>query len=596
MSSRAIPCPQCRAALRSDRPLPDNKKLRCPQCGASFRVPADNGETIATTAGGQWPMSGVQTAPRLHYTAPGSSGSRMGVVALLAGVLVLGGMIAAATYLTQPQSSPSVVQPKKESRASEEGQRLTEARRQLDEERRQLEEEKKRLAFARRMREAEEALTKKRYAAAEKAYTEALKLYPDDADAKNGLTAAKTSALAAEAVASHAKEEQQKRDTEIGRLLGQGRAAMAKKEFAAAVRAFTMAKQLAPDNADASKALEGALAAVDADAGEKRKLADYQTHLDAGRAALTAGRFEEAVREFQAALKSLPEDATAAINLQTAQNRLAAGADLAKRQEAFADLMQRARAALNARRPDQAVPPLREAVKLFPDDRNVKKMLRAARLDASTVEAEYTRLMALGDSAMTRHRFEEANRLFTQAGEVLPGDRAAADKARAAADAVTDRQAALVAYQRFMTQAAIDMENQRFVSAIRNFQEALRILPNDANALQGLTDARSALAVAERRRAQLDALRVKGGTPLQQARFAEVLQSYNDALQTANVESRTLRGLAQVRYSRAMLAGRQALATNRNADAIRYFEEALQLAPGDPAASALLAQAQNRRK
>ena len=596
MSSRAIPCPQCRAALRSNRPLPDNKKLRCPQCGTSFRVSTDSGETIATAASGQRAASGMQTAPRLHYTAQGSSGSRVGVVALLAGVLVLGGMIAAAMYLTQPQSSPSVVQPKKESRASEDDRRLTEERRQLDGERRQLEEEKKRLAFARRMREAEEALTKKRYAAAEQAYTEALKLYPDDADAKNGLTAAKTSALAAEAVAAHAKEEEQKRDAEIARLLEQGRAAMGKKEFAAAVRAFTMAKQLAPDNADASKALEGALAAADSDNGEKRKLADYQSHLDAGRAALTAGRFEEAVREFQAALKSLPEDATAAINLQTAQNRLAAGADLAKRQEAFADLMQRARAALDARRPDQAAPPLKEAVKLFPDDKNAKKLLRAAMLDSATVEAEYTRLMALGDSAMTGHRFEEANRLFTQAGEVLPGDRAAADKARAAADASTDRQAALVAYQRFMTQAAIDMENQRFVSAIRNFQEALRIVPNDANALQGLTDGRVAHAAAERRRAQLDALMVKGATAFKQSQYAEAVQFYNDALQMATGDPRIMRGLTQARYGRAMLAGRQALATNRNADATRYFEEALQLAPGDPAASALLAQARIRRK
>ncbi len=596
MSTRAIPCPQCRAALRSDRPLPENKKLRCPQCGASFRAPTDNGATIAAPARGPSTASGVQTAPRLRYAAPGPPSSRTGVVALFAGVFVLGGMIAAAMYLSQPQPVPRVVPQKKESRASEEDQRLTEERRQLDEERRQLDEDNTRLAFARCMREGEEALTKKQYAAAEKAYTEALKLYPDDADAKNGLTAAKTSALAAEAVAAHARQEQQKRDAEIARLLEQGRAAMVKKEFAIAVRAFTMAKQLAPDNAEASKALEGALAASDAAVDEKRKLAAYQTHLDAGRAALTAGRFEEAVREFQAALKILPDDATAAINLQTAQNRLAAGAELAKRQEAFADLMQRARAALDARRPDQAVPPLKEAVKLFPDDKSAKKMLRIAMLDAASVEAEYTRLMALGDSAMTGHRFEEANRLFTQAGEVLPGDRAAADKARAAADAITDRQAALVAYQRFMTQAAIDMENQRFVSAVRGFQEALRIVPNDANALQGLADAHSALAAAERRRARLDALMLRGGTPLQQSQFAELIQYYNDALQMASGDPRMLRGLAQARYGRAMLAGRQALATNRNADAIRYFEEALQLAPGDPAASALLAQAQNRRK
>jgi hypothetical protein len=45
-----------------------------------------------------------------------------------------------------------------------------------------------------------------------------------------------------------------------------------------------------------------------------------------------------------------------------------------------------------------------------------------------------------------------------------------------------------------------------------------------------------------------------------------------------------------------MVQGRVALAANRNQDAIRYFEEALEQAPGDPAAMALLAQARVRRK
>jgi tetratricopeptide (TPR) repeat protein len=523
------------------------------------------------------------------------------VPALFAGVFLLGGMTVGAVYLAQPRPTPAVEEPKTpraeepDKRPSEDKQ-LAEERRQLEEERRQLEEDKKRLAFARRMREAEEALTKKQYAAAEKAYTEALKLYPDDADARNGLTAAKTSALASEAASANAKEERQKRDAEVARLMEQGKAAMGKKEFAAAVRAFTVAKQLAPDDADVGKALEGALASADADAGEKKKLADYQVHLDAGRAALTAGRFEEAVREFQAALNVLPDDQTAAINLKTAQNRLAAGAEMAKRQEAYAELMQRAQAALDAGRPDQAVPPLKQAAKLFPDDKNTQKMLKTALLDASTAEAEYNRLMALGDAAMSRQRFEEANRLYTQAGQALPGDRAAADKARAAANAVTDRQAAIVAYQRYMTQAALDMENQRYPSAVRNFQEALRIVPGDANALQGLTDARSAIAAATRQRGQLDTLLQKGATALQQLQYAEAITIYTDALRLAPGDPRATRGLSQARYGRAMVQGRVALAANRNQDAIRYFEEALEQAPGDPAAMALLAQARVRRK
>jgi tetratricopeptide (TPR) repeat protein len=584
--------------LRSSRSLPENKKVRCPQCGASFTTPAADAVFSATPP----PLPAV--AP-IEPSAVRSAGAKVWVPALFAGVFILGGMVVAGVYLAQPRSpvapAPAVEKPK-ETRTNEDAKqkpdedRLAEERRQLDEERRQLEEEKKGLAFARLMRQGEEALTKKQYTEAEKAYREALKLRPDDADAKSGLTAAKTSALAEKAVTEHTKEEQQKREAEIARLLEQGKTAMGKKEFAAAVRTFKIAKDLAPDNADVGKALDDALAAADADAGEKKKLADYQAHLDAGRAAMTAQRFDEAVREFQAALKVLPGDVTAALNLKTAQNRLAAGADLAKRQEAFADLMQRAQAALNAKRPDQAVPLLKEALKVFPDDKNARKSLQAAKLDAATAEAEYNRLLALGDAAMTRNRFEEANRLYTQAAQVLPGDPDATAKAQAAANAVTNRQAALVAYQRFMTQAALDMENLRYAGAIRNFQEALRVVPGDANALQGLADARAAVATLARQRGQYDALMLRGATALQKLQFAEAVQIYADSLRIVPNDPRALRGLSQAKYGRAMAQGRLALQANRQQDAIRHFEQALEIVPGDPTAMALLTQARIRRK
>jgi tetratricopeptide (TPR) repeat protein len=525
------------------------------------------------------------------------------VPALFAGVFLLGGMIVATVYLAQPRpappppaESPPPVHVEDHERRHAEEKELAEEREKLDEERRQITEEKKRLAFARLMRQAEDALTKKHYVEAEKSYGDALKLYPEDADAKTGLVAAKTSALAAEAVTAQAEEDHEKRQTEVARLLEQGKTAMGRKEFAAAVRVFTVAKQLAPEDADVRKALDDALAAADADAVEKQKLADYQKHLDAGRTAMTAQRFDDAVKEFQAALKVLPGDATAAINLKTAQNRLDAGADLAKRQATFADLMERAQAALNAKRPDRAIQPLSAAHKLFPDDKNVRKLLQSAKLDAASAQAEYNRLLALGDAAMNRQRFEEANRLFTQASQVLPGDAVATDKAQAALNAVTNRQAALVAYQRFMTQAALDLENQRFTSAIRNYQEALRVVPGDANALQGLADARAALATLNRQRMQFDALLQNGNIALQKLQFVEAIQAFTEALQIVPNDARARRGLSQAKYGRAMVQGRLALAANRHQDAIGYFEEALVQVPGDPTAMALLTQARIRRK
>jgi tetratricopeptide (TPR) repeat protein len=400
-----------------------------------------------------------------------------------------------------------------------------------------------------------------RYEDAVKAYGEAVKLRPDDADAVKGLVEAKTSALAAAATSAKTKEEQEKRRAEVARLLGEGKEAMERKQYAAAVQALTAAQKLDPENADVRKALEEALAAADADAGEKKKLAEYRTHMEAGRAAMTAQRFEDAVREFGAALKLLPGDATAQINLQTAQNRVAGLADAQKRQAAHADLIQQAQAALAARRLDEVVRLLEAARRLAPDDKGTQKALKAAKLELANAQEEYKRLLDQGDLALVRRRFEEAQRLYEQAAQVLPGDPAAPAKAQVAANARTDQAAALVAYQRFMTLAALDMDNQRYASAVRNYQEALRLVPGDLSAVQGLRDARAALQPP----------------PLL-------------------VEPQPGRQPSQARYNNAMTQGRAALAANRPQEAMRWFEAALQEAPGDPAATALLQQARIRRR
>lgn len=427
MSSHAIACPQCRATLRSSRPLPESKKVRCPQCGISFTTPAALTATVSAVP-------------------PPSDSVRARIIASLSGVFLLGGAAVTGLYVTRPGVSPIPVagEPKetrvKDDKHKVEENRLAEQRRQLDEQRRQLDEEKKRLAFARLMHKADEARTKKNYAGAEKVYREALKIYPDDADAKNGLTAAKTSRLAAEAAAARAKEEKEKRQPERARLLEQGKKAMDKKDFAAAVRAYTKAKQLAPDEARVSKALEDALAAVESVADEKKKLAENPRQVD------------------------------------------------------------------------------------------------------------------------------------------------------------DEREAVQAAYQRFMKQAAVDLENQRYPDALGNFQEALRIKPSDADALQGLADIRAAVAKLVLQRAQYEMLMLQAAAAVQQLQYDDAIRIYKQILQQMPNDARATQALKQVKYGRSLTRGRLALAANRPRDAIGYFEEALQIAPDDPAAMALLNQARLRQR
>jgi tetratricopeptide (TPR) repeat protein len=521
MSSPAIACPHCRVALRSSRPLPENKKVRCPQCGTSFRTPSS--------------LAPLPFALSMEPLQPASSShSPLGIAALFAGVFILGGMAVAGVYFSQPTPPASpIAETPKATTAKDDKPKAKEDRQA--EERRQREQEQKRLTFERLMHKAEMALTKERFADAEDSYREALKMFPDDAAAKKGLNAA-TSARRA---AANAKAEKEKRQAEIAQLREQGKKAMDNKEFVAAAQAYAQAKQLAPDDEPISKALEEARAAVDAEAADKKKLADYQKHLDAGRAALNDEHFAEAVRELQAALNLRPGDAEATTDLKTAQNRLATVADATRKEKYYADLLRDAQAALDAKRPDRAVPFLKEAVKLFPDEKETRRLLKKSMRDAAMAQGEYNRLMAQGDAAMSRQRFEEAKRLYAQAAEMMPDDAQATTKAQAADKALTDFATTRARYDALMLQAAVAMRQLQYAEAITVYNQALQLIPNDVRATQLLI---------------------------------------------------------QVKYNRALTAGRIALAQNRLREAIGFLEEALGVVPDDAAATALLTQARLRAR
>jgi tetratricopeptide (TPR) repeat protein len=240
-----------------------------------------------------------------------------------------------------------------------------------DAEARKKEDDKKRLAdYNRLMTQAQAALTAKRYDEAAKAFAGALKLMPGDAAATKGqrdalalqqaAARAKADAEARMAAEARKKEEEKKRQADYSRLMTQGQTAMTAKKHEEAVKAYTEALKLMPNDpaatralADANKALEAsktpkppppppaaysramqnaaafeklqrwtdaiawykeALKAVPGDA-KATKNQDFAQHMDNAKKLAAAKKFPEAVREYEEALKLIPNqpDATAAL-------------------------------------------------------------------------------------------------------------------------------------------------------------------------------------------------------------------------------------------------------------------------------------------
>ncbi len=579
MSTHTVACPSCHAALRSAKPLPPEKLVRCPQCGSQFSVAASIPKPAA-------PLPDVQgyQAPTFDFSAPdraASSASRKTfAVALITAILIAGAAIAGAIYLTQRPAQVADKTDGKDRRDEEEQGRLAEERKKLDQ-------EKRRLEYLRLLNRGETAVAKQRYEEAEEAYAEALKLFPDDREAAIRLANVRASLAAA----AKTREDEEKRQAEFTRLMDRGKEAMTNKQYAAAVRAFETAILLVKGDAAAAQTLDEAKEALANDQDEKKKLADYQNHMDAGRKAMAAQRFTDAIREFAAAQKVWPGDADAAKAQQIAEKRLAAVQEQEKRGGDYAKLMKKGDAALRSKRYDEAVDAYAEAVRLFPGERQAEQALKEAKQARAEAKNEATRLMTMGDAAMRLQRYEEAMRAYAQASQLLPNDAAIA-KALADTQRVLDNlNAGQAAYLRFMMQAAAAMRNERYAEAIRAYTEVLRLVPNDLDATQGLRDARAADAREARRRMEFDKQMRAGAAAVKQRQYADAVRAYTEALKLYPDEPQATAGLSKAKYSQAMADGQAAMNAKRYGDAVRNFEDALKEMPGDTAATNALRQA-----
>jgi tetratricopeptide (TPR) repeat protein len=521
-------------------------------------------------------------------------------VAVVAGAVLAGfAMIAVTLYLTRSNTpAPPAIAgagpggPEKKGDDEADQKRREADRKNLEAERQKLAAQQRALDLARYLSQGDAALARKDYAEAEKAFGTALSLAPENTEALKGLVAAKTGA----ATASRIKEDDGKRKVDVTRLLEQGRKALANKEYAAAVRAFENARVLAPADTAVLDGLADAQKAADSDKAEKKKLADYKTHMDLGNAALDGKRYADAVREFIAAQQVVPGDAQAVQGQQQAEKALAGLKDREKREAAFATLFERGRKALADKRYKDGVAALEAALRILPDDRDAQRILRNAKDDLKKAQSEVAKLLGDADTALRLNRYEEAFRLYKAAKELLPEDQAAEKGMRNAQRLLDTIVAAQIAYQRFMAQAATAMTNQRYAEAVSAYAEALRLSPTDLDATNGLSLAKAALEKQVRVQNEYDRLIRLGNTALSRRAYAEAQKAFQDALKLVPDDPTATTRLTEARYGNNLQLGRQALFAGRKADAIKALEAALEDKPGDPTATTLLRQAKFLRK
>lgn len=564
MSLPPLRCPHCQSLLRPNRPVPPGTAVRCPECRAAFAAADDS-----------LPDDDFPPAPRLF-------GPAFFIAVGIAGTLGLSIITAAVIFASRP-AAPVAAVPSPQPPAA--------APAAPDTGRAELDRERKGLDAARLTLKGDAALAKGQFADAITAFESALKLSPDSPDAASGLASARAGADAARKSA----DAQEKRQQSVAALVADAKKASADKKHADAVRALESARQLDPANTDVLAALTAARAARDADQADKKAAADFRAHVDAGQVAMRAERYADALREYLAAVRLMPDDLEAQAGQKQAESKLAVAADQKKKQAAFDDLLTRGQAAVKATRYGDAIPSLEAALRLVPDDKAATRELRDARAALKRARTANAKLLAQADEAVKLGRTAEARKLLDQAvanwAEDAKAKAALAGLGKAGDTAETAREA----FVRLNQQAALAMTGLRYADAVGYYNDALRLYPNDAEVLLALRRARAALAAEAQAIRESDRLVRRGSLELGRKAFAEAEKTFRQALRQAPDNAQAIAGLSEARFGKAMAEGTAAFRARKKAEAVRAFEAALAEKPNDATAANALRQARALR-
>ena len=247
------------------------------------------------------------------------------------------------------------------------------------------------------------------------------------------------------------------------------------KDYISAKTYFEMAlKQKAKDPA-AKKKLDETVKKIQED-GERQEV--FYAHLDTGDQFYNQERYEEALSEYELALKVFPNDKYVSGQAEAARAILKERKD---KQDAFDTAMSQGEALLAEENYDAAIFQFETAIEIFPTDKLPKEKLAEARQKKQL----YTEKVTLFDKTVEearqlglRKNYEAALSKLSQALELFPDDM----QANAMKDEYLSAKDQTERYNSIITEADQLYENKAYKEAKSRYQTALSVVAGDAYA------------------------------------------------------------------------------------------------------------------
>ena len=495
--------------------------------------------------------------------------------------------------------------------------------------RKQKDDVEKQTAFQKLLDAGKSNIAAKQYDAAIVSLNDALKMKPGDPTTLAALKDAQAKQNAMLGDAQAIAEAKKKRDAFEGHMQ-RGRTAMNLKNWDAALEAFKAAQSTLPgDTASAQFIKEAEKAKADADStnAARLKTAALAQAIDRARSAIKLNKFDDATTAIADASKIDPANAEVKKvqqELSDARNAFAATQKMAALQKAFDASVADIRAAVAAKKFDDADKALAQAKQLMPSDPAIAKLqqeisegrrTQAANMNSALEQAKFEQAVNAGRMALNAKKYAEAVQQFTVALKVKP-DRMVdglLTQARSGMAAEELQAKRLMAYNDAIKAAETALASGKYDDALKSANQALQMAPNDPTASQlvkridkAKTDAASTMAEAERRK-NYDAAMTRGRQAMQQKQFALAATAFTEALKFAPNDSVATRALAEARdalnppkkempktdpnlaaYNQSILAARAAFAGKRYEEAIRFATEALKYKANDGEATKIV--------
>lgn len=401
------------------------------------------------------------------------------------------------------------------------------------------------------------------------------------------------------------------------------------KDYISAKTYYEMALKQKSGDATAKQKLNETVKKIQED-GARQEV--FYAHLDAGDQLYGQQKYEEALSEYEQALKVFPEDKYVGGQADAVRAILKERQD---KQDAYDLAMTQGESLLAEDNYDAAIMQFEAASQIFPTDKLPKEKMAEARQKKQLYEEKVSRfdkLMEDGRQLGLRKNYDAALEKINQALELFPNDLEANAKRNEFQNAkgIADQYNGII--------AAADQlyENKAYKEAKAQYQNALAVVAGDAYATDMIArldpliaeqDAEEAARIAAeqeaaRLAAEAEAARLAAeAEAARQATIKDMLDAadelfnqqdyanakvkyqevvaFDEGNATATAKIQQIDGIfAQMaaeieeHYNQAMGAGNSAMSAEKFAEAITHYQSALIYKPEDPTATAQLAAAE----